>query len=79
MACEVPILSSEPGGIPKLKINGSTGYVCSIGDIKERTEKVLKILDDQNLLAFKERAFARAKEYDVTRFCLFTSSFILIQ
>jgi L-malate glycosyltransferase len=67
MACEVPVLSSDAGGIPELNINGSTGYVCAIGDIKEMTARALEILDDQNLPGFKERALARAKEFDVTK------------
>ncbi len=67
MACEVPVLSSNAGGIPELNINGSTGYVCEIGDIKGMTAKALEILDDQNLPGFKERALARAKEFDVTK------------
>jgi L-malate glycosyltransferase len=67
MACEVPVLSSDAGGIPELNINGSTGYVCAIGDIKEMTTRALEILDDQNLPGFKERALARAKEFDVTK------------
>ncbi|MCS4434008.1 N-acetyl-alpha-D-glucosaminyl L-malate synthase BshA [Aquiflexum gelatinilyticum] len=67
MACEVPVLSSDAGGIPELNIDGVTGFTCKIGDIKTMTEKALEILDDKNLEGFKERALARAKEFDVSK------------
>jgi L-malate glycosyltransferase len=65
MACEVPILSSNAGGIPELNLDGITGYVCNIGDVTTMTEKALEILDDNNLPRFKAAALARAKEFDV--------------
>ncbi len=67
MACEVPILSSNAGGIPELNIDGVTGYVCNIGDIETMTKKALQILDDRNLPLFKENALKRAKEFDVSK------------
>ncbi|MFN3803164.1 N-acetyl-alpha-D-glucosaminyl L-malate synthase BshA [Belliella pelovolcani] len=66
MACEVPILTSNAGGIPELNIDGQTGFVCNVGDITTMTKKALEILKDENLPGFKERALKRAKEFDVT-------------
>ncbi|WP_200974775.1 N-acetyl-alpha-D-glucosaminyl L-malate synthase BshA [Echinicola sp. 20G] len=66
MACEVPVLSSNAGGIPELNIDGVTGFACDVGDIKGLTEKALHILSDKNLPGFKKRALARAKEFDVS-------------
>ncbi|AWW30471.1 N-acetyl-alpha-D-glucosaminyl L-malate synthase BshA [Echinicola strongylocentroti] len=66
MACEVPVLSSDAGGIPELNIDGVTGFACKVGDIEGMTEKALHILSDENLPAFKKRALARAKEFDVS-------------
>ncbi|MCH6198401.1 N-acetyl-alpha-D-glucosaminyl L-malate synthase BshA [Aquiflexum sp. LQ15W] len=67
MACEVPVLSSDAGGIPELNIDGVTGFTCKIGDVKTMTEKALEILDDKNLEGFKKRALARAQEFDVSK------------
>jgi N-acetyl-alpha-D-glucosaminyl L-malate synthase BshA len=67
MACEVPILSSNAGGIPELNIDGYSGFVCEIGDIETMTQKALEILDDRNLDRFKENALKRAKEFDVSK------------
>ncbi|GAB3659505.1 N-acetyl-alpha-D-glucosaminyl L-malate synthase BshA [Echinicola sediminis] len=66
MACEVPVLSSNAGGIPELNLDGITGFACDVGDIKGMTEKALHILSDENLAGFKKRALARAKEFDVS-------------
>lgn len=67
MACEVPILSSNAGGIPELNLDGVTGYVCDVGDVQDMTQKALKILSDDNLGVFKKHALARAKEFDVSK------------
>lgn len=66
MACEVPLLTSNVGGIPELNINAETGFLCEVGNIVEMTEKALIILDEKNLPVFKENALARAKKFDVT-------------
>lgn len=66
MACEVPILTSDAGGIPELNVSGVTGFVCKVGDIADMKEKALFILDDANLPTFKANALARAKEFDIT-------------
>lgn len=66
MACEVPLLTTNVGGIPELNINGETGFLCEVGNIKEMTEKALFILDDKNLADFKKRALERAKVFDIT-------------
>jgi L-malate glycosyltransferase len=65
MACEVPVLSSNAGGIPELNLDGVTGFVCNVGDVEDMTRKAKFILAPENLPGFKERALARAKEFDI--------------
>lgn len=66
MACEVPVISSDAGGLPELNINGETGYALSVGDIEGMTEKALYILSSpERLQEFKNRALQRAKELEV--------------
>jgi len=65
MACEVPVLSSNAGGMPELNIDGKTGFTCDIGDIDTMVERAKTILDDTNLSIFKRNALARAKDFDV--------------
>jgi len=66
MACEVPVISSNTGGIPELMVQGVTGFMSNVGDVEDMTRKSLFILDKNNLPKFKENALARAKEFDIT-------------
>ncbi|MFZ5999168.1 MAG: N-acetyl-alpha-D-glucosaminyl L-malate synthase BshA [Bacteroidota bacterium] len=66
MACEVPVISTNTGGLPELSIQGVTGFMSNIGDVEDMTRKALFILDKQNLPQFKENALKRAKEFDIS-------------
>lgn len=66
MACEVPVISSDAGGLPELQVQGVTGFMSAIGDIEDMTRKSLFILDKNNLPQFKANALKRAKEFDIT-------------
>lgn len=65
MACEVPVVSTNAGGLPELNIDGVSGFVCNVGDVKDMVEKAIQILDSKNLAAFKEGALKRANEFDI--------------
>lgn len=67
MACEVPVISSNTGGIPELNIQGVTGFLSNVGDIEDMSRKALFILDRNNLPTFKKNALNRAKEFDISK------------
>ncbi|MBT1705096.1 N-acetyl-alpha-D-glucosaminyl L-malate synthase BshA [Chryseosolibacter indicus] len=67
MACEVPVISSNTGGLPELNVQGETGFLSAVGDIEDMTQKSLFILDKNNLPVFKQNALKRAKEFDISR------------
>lgn len=67
MACEVPVISSNTGGLPELMINGKTGFMANVGDVAEMSKKALLVLDDKNLPTFKAEALKRAKDFDVEK------------
>lgn len=64
MACQVPVVSSNAGGIPELNENGVTGYAVEIGDVETMSRLSLEVLDDKNLDKFKKAALAQAKRFD---------------
>lgn len=66
MACEVPVVSSNAGGIPELNRHGFSGYLADIGDVESMTRYALEILDDDNLPKFRKNALARAQDFDIT-------------
>jgi N-acetyl-alpha-D-glucosaminyl L-malate synthase BshA len=66
MACKVPVISSNAGGLPELNVDGVTGFLKDVGDVDGMAEKAIYILEDEERLAtFKENALARAKEFDL--------------
>jgi L-malate glycosyltransferase len=67
MACEVPVISTDTGGLPELNIQGETGFLSPVGDVEDMTRKALFILDKDNLPRFKASALKRAKEFDISR------------
>ncbi len=67
MACEVPIISTNAGGIPELNLHGKTGFVSEIGDVEDMSKNALFILEDDNLATFKAEALARATELDINQ------------
>lgn len=75
MACEVPVISTNAGGLPELNVNGESGFICAVGDIKDMTEKAIHILDNQNLERFKKAALSRAKEFDVEKILPFYENY----
>ena len=66
MACEVPVISSNTGGLPELNVNGVTGFLSNVGDVDDMVKNALYILQDENLPTFKANALARAREFDIT-------------
>lgn len=75
MACEVPVISTNVGGLPELNIQGVTGYLSAVGDIEDMTHKALVVLDKENLPGFKTNALARAKEFDISKILPLYESF----
>ncbi len=65
MACEVPVISTNAGGIPELNIDGVTGFVSNVGDVADMVKNALHILADANLPTFKANALARAHDFDI--------------
>ena len=65
MACEVPLIASNTGGIPELNVQGVTGFLSNVGDIDDMVKNTLFILKDENLPKFKENALKHAKIFDI--------------
>ena len=67
MACKVPVITSNTGGLPELNINGVTGFMDNIGDVDAMAEHAIYILkDDDRLAIFKENALKRARDFDLS-------------
>jgi len=49
MACGVPVVSSDIGGLPELNVDGETGFLCPLGDVEGMTEASQRILTEPGL------------------------------
>ncbi len=67
MACEVPVVSTNVGGVPELNLQGITGFLSPVGDVEDMSRKSLFILDKNNLPTFKANALKRAQEFDIKK------------
>ncbi|HNJ96457.1 MAG TPA: N-acetyl-alpha-D-glucosaminyl L-malate synthase BshA, partial [Ferruginibacter sp.] len=57
MAAEVPVISTNAGGLPEINVNGYSGYMSNVGDVEDMSRNALAILqDDQSLKTFKANA-----------------------
>ncbi len=66
MACEVPVISSNAGGLPEVNIDGVTGFLSDIGNYEEMAANALTLLqDDDKLIQFRKNALEQAKSFDL--------------
>ena len=67
MACQVPVISTNVGGLLELNQNGITGYTCNVGDIEDMTEKTLHVLNEDYLPKFKVAAYKKALSFELSQ------------
>ena len=68
MACKVPVVSSNTGGLPELNKEGFSGFLSDVGDIDDMAKNSIYILEDcQRLNEFKENALQRAKDFELSK------------
>ncbi len=46
MACGVPVVCSNGGGLPEVMVDGETGYLCGVGQVEEMAARAIEILKD---------------------------------
>ncbi len=66
MACEVPVISSNAGGLPEVNIHGQTGFLSNVGNVEEMARYAIEMLSNEDVLnRFRENALAQAKRFDI--------------
>ncbi|MCM5663767.1 N-acetyl-alpha-D-glucosaminyl L-malate synthase BshA [Galbibacter mesophilus] len=66
MVNEVPVISSNTGGIPEVNKDGFSGYLSEVGDVESMTANAIKILkDDSTLNTYKKQAREQATKFDI--------------
>jgi N-acetyl-alpha-D-glucosaminyl L-malate synthase BshA len=69
MACGVPAVTSNIGGLPELVVDGETGYTCDLDDIDSFVDRAQAILTEDDLqksmaLASRQRA---VDQFDISQ------------
>lgn len=68
MACRVPVVSSNIGGLPELNVHGETGFLSDVGNIEEMAQHAIYILEDcDRLEKFKQAAYDHAKNFEINQ------------
>lgn len=68
MACQVPVISTNTGGIPELNVQGVTGFMSNVGDVEDMAKNAIYVLEDEErLLKFKHQALEHAKTFDIKK------------
>ena len=61
MACGVPVIGTETGGLPEVVLHGETGYLYPVGDIQAMSDQALETLKDSDTHSLlKKQARLRA-------------------
>jgi N-acetyl-alpha-D-glucosaminyl L-malate synthase BshA len=66
MACRVPVISSNAGGIPEINIHGKTGFLADVGDVDAMAKFSLDLLlHEEKLEKFKSNALEQANTFAI--------------
>ena len=66
MACEVPVVSSNGGGLPEVNIHGVTGFLSNPGNVDEMAAYATCLLETDDLLqSFRANALRQAQRFDL--------------
>jgi len=66
MACGVPVVSTDSGGLPEVNIHGVSGLLNPVGDTDAMAANAFEILHDQATYArFREGALEQARRFDL--------------
>jgi N-acetyl-alpha-D-glucosaminyl L-malate synthase BshA len=65
MACGVPVISTNTGGLPEINVHGVTGYLSDVGNVSEMARHAIDILStDDKLATFKANALKHARSFE---------------
>ncbi len=68
MACGVPVIASDVGGLPEVVVSGESGYLAPVGDVTTMTERAIEMLQDPaRHAALREGAVTRAREFSAEK------------
>lgn len=64
-AAGVPVISTNVGGLPEVNLQGKTGMLRPVGDVRGMAKDALHVLDNGNRKRFREAALERAEAFHI--------------
>lgn len=65
MACELPVIASNIGGIPEVVTDNETGFLSSVGDVEKMSQDAARLLSDKEM---RDDYGKRARESALSRY-----------
>lgn len=66
MACGVPVVSTNTGGLPEVNVHGETGFMTNVGDVSALANFSIELLEKQSKHSqFVINARKRAENFDI--------------
>ncbi|MCB0663738.1 MAG: N-acetyl-alpha-D-glucosaminyl L-malate synthase BshA [Saprospiraceae bacterium] len=66
MACEMPVISSNAGGLPEVNEHGKTGFLSPIGEVDDMAHHAITLLENESMLAnFRVNALNQARRFSL--------------
>jgi len=65
MACELPVIASDVGGLPEVVTDGETGYLSPVADIDKMANDAARLLADDD---FRKAMGQRARDSAISRY-----------
>ncbi|SEW15562.1 N-acetyl-alpha-D-glucosaminyl L-malate synthase BshA [Chitinophaga sp. YR573] len=67
MAAQVPVISSNAGGLPEVNIHGQTGYLSPVGDVNSMAKYAIQLLKDDKLMSImRQGALEQAQRFHIS-------------
>lgn len=68
MACGVPVISTNTGGLPEVNRHGVTGMMSNVGDVEDMAKNLIYLLsDEKRLQKFRKNALSRAADFSLEK------------
>jgi len=64
MACGVPVIATQVGGLPEVVVDGESGALVQVGDIAAMAERAVELLEPRRWKEAREAAVVHARRYD---------------
>lgn len=66
MACGLPVISTNAGGLPEINIHDQTGFMSDVGDYQDMAAHAIQLLSDEHkLVEFKANALAQSQNFSI--------------